>query len=343
MRNLRKAFAHIHLDVPDTIISEIAKNPVNEAKVADFISAFYIKFDEWLKKENLKEIALIKCMPFRMEEYETEYLCPLLKLQQFAQDKLRFFISALYVHGSISTLDYVQGWSDLDTFVIINSETAKDGHKLCELRQQIYDSQRFFHSFDSLQHHGHIIVTEIDLNFYPTFLLPPIVLKHSKPLIGSDKIVLNLREDRYERIKVLYKLCSALMSFTTDKCADIYFRKIFYHLILLLPTIFLQALSIYTYKRESFHKARPYFSKNAWQIIEEASKIRNSWNIDYGLTKIFEVINWNPALGQYIFRMLLRFRSSEVSENCLKYLISGARKLVEEALRNIEALEGRQT
>ena len=61
--------------------------------------------------------------------------------------------------GSMSTLDYSMGWSDLDTLVIVKRD-FKISDKLINLRKHIMTILPELYAIDPLQHHQFIITTE---------------------------------------------------------------------------------------------------------------------------------------------------------------------------------------
>ena len=339
IRDLRKAFANcvsldIFHDFPKTI--EIT---ASEEVLAEFISIFYRGFDNWVREKGTTERIYVQCTAFKSSQYDTEYLRPVLRLKNYVQVGLKDFLNGFYIHGSISTLDYVKGWSDLDTFCIITSQTAKDPKKLVQLRRRLYESRKFFYAFDPLQHHGHFVVTNVDLRFYPSSLLPPVVLKHSKPLLGDEQIILNLRDDKSERINVLRSFCESLKRFANKKNADIYTRKFVYHMVLLLPTLFLQAVGKPTYKRESFDRARMYFDEDTWAVIDTVTKIRRNWNLCNNFTKVLKITPWNPKLGQEMFCLLSRFSFPyKIEENYVEFT-RRAYKLADNVLKKLDGMK----
>lgn len=330
-RDLRKAFSNC---IPSDAFLDItnAGKTASEAKVTEFISAFYRGFDDWLKKKRITGEIHIQCRAFKARQYDTEYLSPVLALKEYAQVGLNDLLRGLYVHGSISTLDYVEGWSDLDTLCVIAGQTAKDPRKLAQLRRRLHESHKFLYAFDPLQHHGHSVVTSVDLRFYPSTFLPPIVLEHSKPLLGDGEIVLIPRDDRLERESALRSLCDSIKRIADRENADIYTRKTAYHMVLLLPTLFLQALDKPTYKRESFDKARMYFTEDMWAAIDMASKIRKNWSLRGRGRNLVRITPWNPKLGQKMFCLFSRLGSVCRTKEDYAEFSRRARKLAESVL-----------
>ena len=94
------------------------KEPWQKKLFANFIceSSFIEEFEE----NKLIEFQDIKMLEFKKEDYknkDSNYLEPILSLAKYANENLKEFLLDFIIHGSISTLDYSIGWSDLDTLL----------------------------------------------------------------------------------------------------------------------------------------------------------------------------------------------------------------------------------
>ena len=227
---------------------------------------------------------------------DAQYRQPVMDLARFAQSRLVPYLSHLFLHGSLATLDYCRGWSDADTFLIVSRDTATDPRRLVELRSLLHESYSYLTAIDPLQHHGFIVATEIDLACYPTAHLPPVVLDTATSLLpGREEIVFQCR-DCVDEIRgaiqsrvVLFRDAVTTGEFRHHARNKVYLQarwrnahdamyqlKYFLAVIMMQPVYYLEAESQACSKRDSFDLCRPLFPEY-WDIIERASAVRRLW------------------------------------------------------------------
>jgi len=225
---------------------------------------------------------------------DKNYLKVILEIKKHAQT-LKPYLYDFLIHGSIATLDYSKGWSDLDTFVIIKNSTLKSSKRLIILRKKILKLENCLYKIDPLQHHGFIYCTEYDIKNYNSFLLPTQVLTKSKSLFVNNKFILNYNRKRKYWKKILAKTNQLLKDsyknkllkhhkykdkYLLDNFKDkntMYQMKYFLSIIMILPCLYLEAKGQPCYKKYSFFKTKNLFKKN-WEIIDKATKIRLIWS-----------------------------------------------------------------
>src|SRR3989338_6120551 len=79
------------------------------------------------------------CEGFSLKEYDKKdhgYLQPVKELQEYAGKKLADDVKGCYLHGSLATNDFVKGWSDCDTLLVIGKEALHDPRRLLALRSE---------------------------------------------------------------------------------------------------------------------------------------------------------------------------------------------------------------
>lgn len=286
------------------------------------------------KNDSDHETNLIYVPEINHSDYKNadeSYLKPVLQLQSKVKNIIEPYLVDFLIHGSIATLDYSLGWSDLDTLVIIKNETLFDPKKLIELRTELLSLTRYLFNIDPLQHHGFIYCTEFDLSQYYSGCLPIQVLRESKSLIRSStykitncrlvenkkKSFINLNnllerasEDgilKHHRYKGKYLLENYVDMETMFQ------MKYFLSIIMSLPIYFLDAVGKPCYKKYSFELIRSIFGSE-WEIIEKATLIRALWpekvTYPYNSNKI---PGWLPnILGNDYFK-----RSYNLSQSML--------------------------
>ena len=87
-----------------------------------------------------------------------------------------------FIHGSISSLDYVEGWSDLDTFAVVNKDLVQSASGLRKLREAIREINQISTQICSLQHHGVNIHTPYEIAYYDESNLPSEIFSEFKVL-----------------------------------------------------------------------------------------------------------------------------------------------------------------
>ena len=234
------------------------------------------------------------------EEYADQdqaYLNPVLRLKHFAEGKLRKYLSAFLLHGSLSTLDYSRGWSDFDTYLIINRQTLSDSSMLCELRERLLYAYSYLTEIDPFQHHGFLVCTDYDLQDYPSYYLPLEVMECAKSFLDDVEITINPKP--YVRSEHLQRFCKHVEFFKRTWLSGtlkhhaykgeylqdnflnrenaMYQMKNFLGFIMILPAYYLEAKGKPCYKRESFSLAKHDVPDVSWDLIEKASLIRTEW------------------------------------------------------------------
>ena len=165
--------------------------------VAEQLAASYTVLDG-LSVDGIGSSVVVDIPKFSIQEYRShldyQYLAPLLDIYAFVNDKLSSFIDGFYLHGSLATMDYIKGWSDVDTFVILSLNTVTDAKKLLQVRSIFSKIHQAMKRIDSLQHHGVILATGVDLKSYSEYILPVKVFERMKCMSGSgNKTELKVR------------------------------------------------------------------------------------------------------------------------------------------------------
>jgi hypothetical protein len=154
--------------------------------------------------ENYKNLKLVKknkkkIIIFSKKINKKKYLKPkifniqLLKIiKQFQEKKTSKYFKHFLIQGSFSSNDYIENWSDFDSFVVLKNSTFDNFKNLLKLRVKLKKIYREILKICPYQHHGLIIYTEKDLLSYLSGFLPPAALKKNLNLIQSEKIFFNL-------------------------------------------------------------------------------------------------------------------------------------------------------
>ena len=256
-------------------------NNFNSNNFASLLSELYKDF-RLAKKASTKLKSKNKLKGFNIKNFKKDliYIQPLANLQNYVNRKLKNELLAFYLHGSFATDDYVKGWSDVDIFAIVDKEIVENSKLLLELRDKFYIQRKFFLQIDPLQHHGCMIISECDLDYYPETFFPINAMNYAKSLLDADNVnKIKVRSSIYESINTFFWFVNYFRKLHIEKIyrMNSYSTKFFLHSITLFPTLYLQARGINVYKKHSFQAAKKDFPKELWKPIEKVEKIRRNW------------------------------------------------------------------
>tara|TARA_Y100000294_G_scaffold177259_1_gene202059 strand:- start:3921 stop:5168 length:1248 start_codon:yes stop_codon:yes gene_type:complete len=297
---------------------------INSKNFAILLSTIYEDFSS-IKKNKTKTLVKRKCNKINFREYDKsdrKLIEPIKDLKTFAEKNLIEYISGFYLHGSFSTLDYIKGWSDLDTLIILKKSTINEPDKLSQLRDFLYKSRKFFYKIDPLQHHGHMIITQYDLEHYCPTYFPVEIFKYSKSFLEKEEInKIKVRDCKIENLNKFYWFVDYFrkLYLKRDYRMNSYHMKFFLHCITLFPTLYLEAKGIHVYKKHSFGIVKKDFKKDLWKPILTVEKIRQNWKPLKALPFITQMAEINPLLGYQINSRF--FNISQINNINTKYLI----------------------
>jgi hypothetical protein len=246
-----------------------------------------------------------KGVPFDLKSYMSEdskYREPIKDLYYLVNEELKDYISHFFLLSSLATLDYKRGWSDIDSFMVINDDTVKDEKKLNMLRKICLSAWSIFLRITPLQHHGFIVSTPQDLRSYPSHYMPPAVFDNALCLIDNQKpIDFLVRSGASGSLKGLKARISALREAVETgvfkhhpkdgkyllshfENADDSMFQLFCLLgyVMTVPAYYMDGIGKGCYKGDSFVLSRPAFSDRAWKILNRATEIRSEWELREG-------------------------------------------------------------
>ena len=233
---------------------------------------------------------------FNDSDYHTNnsYLYPVLLLKEYVNEHLKNDVFDFIVHGSISSLDYAVGWSDLDTLVIIKDEVLLNADASQSFRRKLLGAIDFLYKIDPLQHHEFIITSESAWVKSGYKELPLEILKFSKSLLGqlTHDLAPAIRNENpllhLARINDLFsqsfkkgyldhhkKDGIALREDFADR-NTMYQLKYFLAIIMTLPAYFMDAIGRPMYKGESFFEFKKIIDCDL-ELLDKASDIRRLW------------------------------------------------------------------
>ena len=270
----------------------------NDQYLDDLVSKNISSYFKLLKITPKKKLIrkMVKIPNYSMKiinKKDKDYAKIFKKLSNEVKKNKNYFFDFL-IHGSFSTGDYIKGWSDLDTYVIIKNNVLADHNNLKKLKKFIIKIKKYLYEIDPIQHHGFIFCPQKYLKNYKSFMLPSKVLEKSKSLINERKLILfeninnNYPVNHLKSINNLlfnaykngflehhkYKNKYLLENYKDKK--TMYQMKYFLSIVMTLPTYFLHSKGRPIYKKKSFEIVKKFFDSE-WEIIDTATKIRFLW------------------------------------------------------------------
>jgi|SRR3989344_2428111 len=320
-------------------ISLVETSPLNDFDFASVLCGIFrnFHFDGKTGKSAEKgPVAAFDLLDY--DQADRDYLKSIDELRIKSEKIIKKHALGFYIHGSIATNDYVKGWSDADTMLILKKEAFEKPNNLIELRDALYGLRRFYCEIDPLQHHGTMIITEFDLDYYPEVFLPIDALKRSKSLLEGDvPIRFRIRDSRVEAFSKFRWFCGYFQRLDEKKLKNPYDLKFALHLVTLFPALYLEAKGRFMYKKFSFGIAEKDFEPEEWKVIKYSERLRDEWKLEGKMPLLKTVSRFNPVLA-YIagsrYISLINGLKNKVDRNLI---VSGVKVLSKKALKNIES------
>jgi len=241
-------------------------------QTAQLLSTLYGALDRRVEDGPDREVRVLRELDPGV--YRERGLGAVVRLAKYVRTELAPHLFGFYLHGSLSTLDYTP-FSDLDDLLVVRRETVLDPERLMECAQRCVQAARFLYEHDPLQHHGHFVLTELDLRRYPYTHIPPEVLPYATAVIGPTEIPLAARDGAAAFRHAARHLAERLTRTTPPR--NLWELKDLLARVMLLPALYLGALGQPCYKKFSFERAKPSFD-GSWLAVEVASGLRAVWS-----------------------------------------------------------------
>ena len=217
-------------------------------------------------------------------------------LKKSSLDKhFRYFL----LQGSISNNDFIEGWSDLDSFVVIKDETLLNYKKILIVQKLLKKFYNLVLKFSPFQHHGIIAFTEFDLINYKNGFLPPEALKENINIFRDENIIFKKERNQKKNIslEILKQRCNYMKRGIDDgyfehhvfnnikmciplKENDPTLHQLFCHIgfMINLPILFLDSIGKSSHKKKSFEKFYKIIKdKKIILFIKNHEKLRTNW------------------------------------------------------------------
>lgn len=293
---------------------------LSSREYAKFLSKLFIEFyDLNLERFIIKKVQ--KNPPIDFNSWQSKiqdksYFKPIFNLQK--QIKNSNFFKLFALHGSLSTLDYVKGWSDVDTFGVIKKEIICSPEHLLKCRKLLVDLTLNQFLIDPLQHHGFFIFAEQELDFYSESFLPLVVLDKAVSFLDASQksFLFKIRDSSLERKELFFEYYNYFQDIFTKKriLRNKFEWKGFFSSFSLFPAIFYQSKGNLISKKEALIKAKKEFNSYS-SLFARVYDIRKTWpSSKLGVLKV----SFNPPLYFLKARLLskkISFKDKEFMNN----------------------------
>lgn len=235
---------------------------------------------------------------FIESDYECSFLNPILKIQELIDGHIASFCDDVILHGSMATLDFSIGWSDIDISVILNERAFCNTQNLIAVRKCLIRATKYLYEIDPLQHHEFMCSTDKIMYDSASPGLPSEVLRRGKSLfrrkffkaqpyneksaynakIRLEGIAQTLSNAKDTGFLNHHAKDGVRLSENFTELNAMYQMKYFLAVVMTLPVHYLEATGTPCYKGDSFKLISNHDFKNL-EILTTASKIRSDWPI----------------------------------------------------------------
>lgn len=225
----------------------------------------------------------------------SDFLEPVAEVSDILDSEMPSCIKHFLLHGSLVDFKYIKGWSDLDSWVVIDDSVFDNADALVKLRKLFHRLNKHLLRIDSIAHHGFIAILESDLGNYTDSFLPIEVLSTARSLYGKSDITIQKSGIRSDWTKRLGDIKDIFVDFNATgvfkhhpyenkyltenmiECGEgMYQLKYLIGLVLSFPILYYSALGSPVYKADSFDTFLDDFP-TAVPLINGFSNIRSSW------------------------------------------------------------------
>lgn len=187
---------------------------------------------------------------------------------------------SLYLHGSLADLTFTP-FSDIDDLVLLSSTAWKDEEHLHRIGDVLTKIARAYQDIDPYQHHGHWLVTELDLLYLTHQPLPAAIFHEMRHVSGSKHITFRAtRQNNNSQIalqKTIQAVQNRLARLNRNGGLRAFELKELVGELALLPTYLFQTRGEMLNKPQAIARAGLLFSPQALKALEWATFVRQTF------------------------------------------------------------------
>ncbi|MDR5708486.1 MAG: ABC transporter ATP-binding protein [Armatimonadota bacterium] len=285
-------------------------------RAAQLLCALYEELDRHLEDGADQDVRVLR--EFDPGVYRERGMEAVVRLGEHVREALAPYLAGFYLHGSLSTLDYTP-YSDLDDFLIVQHQTLLDPEQLMACAERCVEAARFLYEHDPLQHHGHFVLTELDLRRYPPAHLPPEVLPYATAVVGPSALRIRARDGSRSYRRQAERMARQLARHERASCNVWEFKDLLAR-VMLLPALYLGAAGEPCYKKFAFERARPHFD-GAWRVVEIATELRERWSYRPGVREaLLRAVSLRHLRNPVVYRRLIARYAPPLSPELTRFL-----------------------
>lgn len=220
------------------------------------------------------------------------------------------------IDGSIGSVDYKPGWSDIDIFIVLESEIIHSPKALKEARKFARKLKQKVYNYCILQLHGIFYSTVYNFLFHVDQLFPIECFKNGMNISKNTVITVNIPKIDYYALN--YFEChiyhSAKQMIPIVKKLGFFKKILLIHRVFAFPFAFLATQGLLSYKRDSFNTIVEHFSQlfpdiqlfyfhvnrfyHEWKINEIMTiRLRRSFSVIFNMKLLNKILyNFEPEI-----------------------------------------------
>src|SRR3989344_5757271 len=190
----------------------------------------------------------------------------------------------------LGILDKLEGFEQSKKII------KKNQKKILKLRKSTIKIVKNLFKIDQHHLHGCFVIPEEETHFFPETFFPLEILKYSTCIYGSSNLIFKVRNDQEESRNLFKGFLKYFEDALSTNPRNVMEWKKFYHMLLMLPTIYFQTKGQRMYKKLSFDLIRKEFSQEQLSPIIEVTWIMNNWPVYKSIKNRFPSPFITPAI-----------------------------------------------
>lgn len=226
---------------------------------------------------------------------------------------------SVYLHGSMALRDYTR-FSDIDDFVVVSTESWSTFERFTQNMSILHSIAKSFYRHDPLQHHGHWIFTDFDLNCFNPGQMSPDVLEYSLRMAGETNIEISTISNEKVYCEPLWSIVQTIrhtLARIEGGGINMYYLKKLVSSISLMPALLAQIHGERLDKQTAIKNSHRILPENTIIGLRWATKIRRNWDQlpRFNWLTLFKIFNKLAPVNRVV--------AEEISKRYAPYLSSG--------------------
>jgi predicted nucleotidyltransferase len=176
-------------------------------------------------------------------------------------------------------------FSDVDGVVVVKNESFNNYKNFKELKKKLDKISLEYQKIDPLQHHGHWIIFEEELNNYEQSKMPLVTFENAISIGKNVEWIISESDmdlTNKEIEKILNFQINDCLYYTEklyNKGLNFYELKTFVSSLSLMPALSYQMKGDFIRKEIAIRKIKNELGKDGLEVLNFASEVREKWNL----------------------------------------------------------------